>query len=349
MKTTVLISALATGAYAWTYPDCEHDGCYRNLVDPRYSDQAPAFCIAWISGTTTDASAIPTQYRNCLGVAPLSSVCSCIAYTATITDCITETATNTPSPVTTSSQSQITVSTPPVTPTLESTTECATMTESSTSSLMTTSKIPISTTAYPVSSNNASTSVATSSPAESSFVGFQPSPSKTLPWTTSTIFTTSTHIITKCPLQATNCPDESTVVLTSIVPVSTTVCPVLSTESPPLPLQSSKQELLPQSSSEAPPPSSFVSERPLFQPSIHASHTPSQSFGCRFGQKAGPDGDCSSVTSFFPHRPPPPLASGLPIVSGSSTPPVSTAGTAHLGIEAAVVVVGVVAALFQVV
>ena len=188
---------------------------------------------------------------------------------------------------------------------------------------MTTSTIPISTTGYPVSSNNVSTNVATSSPAESSFVDFQPSSSKTLPWTTSTTFTTSTDIITKCPLQATNCPGESTVVLTSIAPVSTTVCPVISTESPPLPLQSSNQELLPQSSSEAPPPSSFVSERPLFQLSIHVSHTPSQSSGCRFGQKAGPDSDCSSVTSFSPHRPPPPLASGLPIVSGSSIPPVS--------------------------
>ncbi|KAJ2982774.1 hypothetical protein NQ176_g1165 [Zarea fungicola] len=73
MRNYVLILALATKAYAWTYPDCEPDGCYRNLIDPRYTGQAPAFCIDWISGTITDAGAIPTQYHNCPDVAPLSS------------------------------------------------------------------------------------------------------------------------------------------------------------------------------------------------------------------------------------------------------------------------------------
>ncbi|OAA44449.1 hypothetical protein ISF_09643 [Cordyceps fumosorosea ARSEF 2679] len=79
MKTAAHIMALATSAYAWTYPNCEHDDCYRNLVDTRYIGQGPAFSIGWISGTAMNASAIPAQSRNCPGVAPLSSACWCIS------------------------------------------------------------------------------------------------------------------------------------------------------------------------------------------------------------------------------------------------------------------------------
>ncbi|TQW01641.1 hypothetical protein IF2G_10838 [Cordyceps javanica] len=82
---STLFLGLPTSIRAWTYPDCEPDGCYRNLIDPRYSAEAPAFCLKWISGTVMDLSAIPPHFRDCPGVTALSSACFCVAYTATHT------------------------------------------------------------------------------------------------------------------------------------------------------------------------------------------------------------------------------------------------------------------------
>lgn len=90
MRASVLISAaLVTGAHAWTYLDCEQDSCYLNLIDKRYSAEAPGFCLSWIASTTTDATAIPTHYHNCPDLKALSSACSCVAYTATHTSSVT--------------------------------------------------------------------------------------------------------------------------------------------------------------------------------------------------------------------------------------------------------------------
>lgn len=85
-------SILALGAVAlqqvsaWSYPDCEADGCYRNFVDERFAKEGEKFCVDFLSGTTTAASAIPTSFNNCAGdVKAVSSACSCITYTLTHT------------------------------------------------------------------------------------------------------------------------------------------------------------------------------------------------------------------------------------------------------------------------
>jgi hypothetical protein len=71
---------------AWSYPDCELDNCYRNLIDEAYAEEAKAFCPGYIAATTTAASAIPTNFANCGGdYKAVSSACSCIAYTLTHT------------------------------------------------------------------------------------------------------------------------------------------------------------------------------------------------------------------------------------------------------------------------
>ncbi|KAK8146254.1 hypothetical protein G3M48_003380 [Beauveria asiatica] len=132
MKTSALILTLASSAYAWIYPNCEHDDCYRNLVDPLHIGKAPAFCIGWMSGTTTSTGAIPTQYRNCLGVALLSA-CSYITYTATRTDGTTETEASPPPLVTTLFKPETATFIPPSTSTISSETkECTIEIETST-------------------------------------------------------------------------------------------------------------------------------------------------------------------------------------------------------------------------
>ncbi|KAL2189973.1 hypothetical protein L209DRAFT_148386 [Thermothelomyces heterothallicus CBS 203.75] len=81
------LGALAIGlASAHEYPNCEADGCYRNLIDERFAEKAVSFCPEFLAGTTTAASAIPTDFANCEGdVKAVSSACSCITYTATAT------------------------------------------------------------------------------------------------------------------------------------------------------------------------------------------------------------------------------------------------------------------------
>ncbi len=80
------MGALAVGANAWSYPDCEPDNCYRELSDTRFESEAPAFCYGFLAGTTTAAAAIPTDFGNCGGdVAAVSSACSCITYSHSTT------------------------------------------------------------------------------------------------------------------------------------------------------------------------------------------------------------------------------------------------------------------------
>ncbi|KAH8895486.1 hypothetical protein GQ53DRAFT_52325 [Thozetella sp. PMI_491] len=79
----LLAQLAAAGAVEkrWTYPDCEPDNCYRNLIDDRFKDEAKAFCPQFLAGTTTAPSAIPTDFNNCDGnIAAVSSACSCITY-----------------------------------------------------------------------------------------------------------------------------------------------------------------------------------------------------------------------------------------------------------------------------
>ncbi|VBB84650.1 Putative protein of unknown function [Podospora comata] len=84
---TLSLGALAVGLGAATeWPDCHENNCYRNLIDANYAAEASAFCPGFIAGTTTAATAIPTNFYNCDGsVQSVSSVCSCIVYTMTHT------------------------------------------------------------------------------------------------------------------------------------------------------------------------------------------------------------------------------------------------------------------------
>ncbi|KAK4110260.1 hypothetical protein N656DRAFT_674818, partial [Canariomyces notabilis] len=68
MRATVLsLGAFALLASAHTYPNCESDNCYRNLIDQRFIGKAKAWCPEFLSGTTTAPSAIPTEFNNCDG------------------------------------------------------------------------------------------------------------------------------------------------------------------------------------------------------------------------------------------------------------------------------------------
>jgi hypothetical protein len=336
MKNAVIIAAMAaTCTYAWTYPDCEHDNCYRNLADPRYAGEVDAFCIEWISGTTTDVGAIPTQYRNCPNAAPLSSACSCIAYTATIADCTTGTQKSASSTITTSSELEITVSYSLPTTSSEATTGCTTETEVPPS--IVTSTIPVSTTICPITTTEFSTGVSTSSPTESSLVS-------TL-WTT---FSTSTQADTECLATFTHCAGELTVNLTSTIPIATTVYPGTSDEAPTT-SQLVAQASPPPSASETHIPGLYVNDGPPIQPSTSAF----QPFKCFEGALQSPN--CSSFTFLSIQSSPaltadtqPPMATTstlIPALSSSSRPPVVTAGAHRLGIEA-VVFAGAAAALF---
>ncbi|KAI8241455.1 hypothetical protein K4K55_012291, partial [Colletotrichum sp. SAR 10_96] len=73
---------------AWEYPFCEHDGCYRNLIDQRFEEEAKTFCVDFLHGTTTAPSAIPTDFNNCGGDIKAVSSASKPVYTpSTSTDC----------------------------------------------------------------------------------------------------------------------------------------------------------------------------------------------------------------------------------------------------------------------
>ncbi|KAJ3496893.1 hypothetical protein NLG97_g2318 [Lecanicillium saksenae] len=336
MKTAVLIAGIAaTCSDAWTYPDCEHDNCYRNLVDPRYAGEVGAFCIDWISGTTTDAGAIPTQYQNCPDTAPLSSACSCIAYTATITDCTTGTQESTSSPIITSSELEVTSSTPLPTTNLETITDCTTGAEVSAS--IVTSTIPVSTTICPITTTELSTGVSTNSPIESSLIS-------TL-WTT---FSTSAQAVTECPATFPHCAGESTSNLISTILISTTVYPGTSDEASTSP-QLATQAYPPPSASETHIPGLYVSDGLPIRSSTSAFQ-PSDCFEGDTQNRNCASFTLPSIQSSLAHtadtRPPMVTTSTLnPGLSSSSSPPVVSAGANRLGIEA-IVFAGAAAALF---
>jgi hypothetical protein len=80
MRTVIAFGAFALAAQAWEYPYCESEG-YRNLIDERFADKAEEWCPVFLAGTTTAASAVPTEFSNCDGNIPaISSACSCITY-----------------------------------------------------------------------------------------------------------------------------------------------------------------------------------------------------------------------------------------------------------------------------
>ncbi|KAM3563269.1 hypothetical protein ARSEF4850_002426 [Beauveria asiatica] len=167
MKNTfLLVSTLAASTSAWTYPDCERDGCYRNLIDRRYADAAPAFCLEWISEASTAVSVIPSRFRNCPDVAAVSSACSCVAYTATHT-------TTTPRLTSTA--------------TFVCGTESSVLTSAPTTSARTTDSASGTTTSSAAISSTTST-LSTSSILKSSIT------EQTI-WT---VFTTATHTVTNC-------------------------------------------------------------------------------------------------------------------------------------------------------
>ncbi|KAK4153493.1 putative cell wall protein sed1 protein [Chaetomidium leptoderma] len=191
MRTSILsLGALAMGLVsAHEYPYCEADNCYNELTDKRFADEAKAFCPEFLAGTTTAASAIPTNFENCEGsVAAVSSACSCITYSDTPT------------------------STAP--PTTESTKEA------------TTTEVPeTSTTEAPEPTTTEEPEESTTEACEETETEEPESSTSTTKWTTSTLTTTTTRTITQCPETVTDCPAHSTRVTTEII-VTTTVCPV---------------------------------------------------------------------------------------------------------------------------
>ncbi|KAJ4300127.1 hypothetical protein N0V88_002796 [Collariella sp. IMI 366227] len=184
---TLSLGALALGlASAHEYPNCEPDNCYREMVDPRFADEAIAFCPKFLSGTTTAADAIPTNFENCEGsIKAVSSACSCITYTAGTTE----------PPATSTSESEV---------------------ESSTEAPATTTTPPPKTT---------SEASETETEAETETEEPEQTKTSTTRWTTSTITTTTTRTITSCPPSVTACPSHGTTVTTEVI-VTTTVCPV---------------------------------------------------------------------------------------------------------------------------
>ncbi|KAJ0161742.1 hypothetical protein CTA2_5667, partial [Colletotrichum tanaceti] len=84
---TGLAAMALASVNARKYPFCEPDGCYRNLIDQRFEQEAKGFCVDFLHGTTvTAAAAIPTHFNNCQGdVKAVSSACSCITYGLTST------------------------------------------------------------------------------------------------------------------------------------------------------------------------------------------------------------------------------------------------------------------------
>lgn len=206
MRTSVLsLGALALGLVsANEYPNCEPDNCYREMVDPRFAEEAASFCPEFLAGTTTAATAIPTNFENCeLNVSAVSSACSCITYSASTTEApatsteVPETSTEEPEPSTTEEPETSTTEEPETTTTEEPETTTTEAPESST----------------------------TEEPESSSSSGS----SSTTKWTTSTITTTTTRTITSCPPSVTACPSGHHTVTTETI-ITTTVCPV--TEEP---------------------------------------------------------------------------------------------------------------------
>jgi len=79
MKSFIVLGAVAGLASAWTYPQCEPDNCYRNVIDARFAAAITPFCNTYLAPSAT-ATAVPTDYANCGSPAELSSACSCVTY-----------------------------------------------------------------------------------------------------------------------------------------------------------------------------------------------------------------------------------------------------------------------------
>lgn len=87
------MASIALGlASANTYPNCEPDNCFRNLVDTRFENHVVPFCYKFLSSHVTDEYAIPEDYNNCAGdVKAVSSACSCITYSHSTTSSVPHT------------------------------------------------------------------------------------------------------------------------------------------------------------------------------------------------------------------------------------------------------------------
>jgi len=163
MKAAILsVGALAIGASAWSWPECEADNCYREMVDQRFYDESKSFCPGYLAGTTYD---IPSDYENCDGDASkVSSACSCITYTPT-------TSSSTYAPTTTTY--------PPTT----TTTPYQTYSSSSSKT-------------YPVYSSSSSPYY----PVYTSSTPAYPYPTAPVSYTTSTLYTTTCYTVTSCDM-----------------------------------------------------------------------------------------------------------------------------------------------------
>ncbi|KAH8805072.1 hypothetical protein F5884DRAFT_439996 [Xylogone sp. PMI_703] len=270
---TLALGAFVLGvANAWTYPDCQPDNCYRELIDPRFYTEAQSFCPGYLSSPST---AIPPDFSNCDTYSALSSACSCITYSMTSPP----TTTTTTVPVTTTT-TETTTSVPTTTTTTtgyqNSTTPCTTSSVQTTSvqttSVQTTSSVEVTTSTIYTTTVRTVTSCAptvtncpggpqtvtetisigtTVCPVTSTYV---PPPPPV--YTTSTIYITTEYTVTSCAPTVTNCPGGPHVT-TETISVGTTVCPVTSTYVPPPP---------PQSSPVLPPPPPPASTTPLPPP-----------------------------------------------------------------------------------
>lgn len=233
MHSTVFTLAAVVGlASAWTYPNCEPDNCYNEMVDTRFHAEAVAFCPEFLASTVTAASAIPTDFSNCGNdVMAVSSACSCITYTADLTK--TPSATPTPPPPSTTSTSSI------YSTTTESSTSATSAAASSTypTSAAASSSVSSASSTYPASSYPASsstTAAASTYPASSYPVTTYPVTTypvsvgtTSVPMTTSTVYATSIYTVTSCAPTVTNCP-AGPHLTTDIISLYTTVCPVSS-------------------------------------------------------------------------------------------------------------------------
>jgi len=190
MKAAILLAFLSLGITANELPCCEHDGCYRNLIDARYAKKANEFCPAFLAGTTTNAAAVPTEFGNCKDIDRVSSACTCVTHGECVATTIKATATITSTDVLSE----------PTTEGEHTTTDVADK-----ESDEATSKMPFTTTS--VSSGSAVVTKSTT-------------------WTTSTIHSTFTRTITICSVGDPNCSTEMATTVTDSIPVSTTTFPV---------------------------------------------------------------------------------------------------------------------------
>jgi len=224
MRSTIFaLGAFALGsANAWSYPQCNTDNCYNELIDVRFAAEASSFCPEFLASTTTEASAIPTDFSNCNDgvdadyISAVSSACSCVTYTASSTAAATTTTTSSSSS-SSSSAAASTSSTSSASGVVTSTSSSAAA--SSTSSVAYTTSTVYTTSIYTVTSCAATvtncpakghvtteiislyTTICPVTETETASKTYSSKPAKTI-----TIETTETFTITSCPATVTNCP-----------------------------------------------------------------------------------------------------------------------------------------------